>query len=117
MNKPTITISNAAKTHIENFLNDTPGAIGFRFGITKSGCSGFAYIADIATEQKADEQQLQVNGVTLLMNQTSINTLAGTHIDLVKKELGQKQLAFENPNIEDSCGCGESFTLKAQSEK
>jgi iron-sulfur cluster assembly accessory protein len=107
-----VAITDSARKHIEGFLQSNKSAIGFRLGVKKSGCTGFSYVADIATDIKADEQQFTINGINVLMDEQGINALRNTEIDLVDKGLGQKQLVFNNPNIKHSCGCGESFSVE-----
>ena len=42
---------------------------------------------------------------------TASRFLDGSRVDFVKDGLKQ-MFAFENPNVDNTCGCGESFSLK-----
>lgn len=110
-NNSPITITNSARDHIQNFLKSMGKDAGFKIGVKKSGCSGYAYVADVATEASQGDLCLMENGVRVFIDRDSIPMLQGTVIDLVDKGLSQKQLCFNNPNVEDTCGCGESFTV------
>jgi len=50
--------------------------------------------------------------VRILVDALSLPLVDGTQIDLVKQRLGE-QFLFRNPNVTAECGCGESFTTKA----
>ena len=115
MNTP-ITLTDKARTHIQSFLATLGDQAGFRFGVKKSGCSGYAYIADVAAAPKTEELCIEANGLRIFIDPASIPIIEGTTIDVVEKELGQKQLVFNNPRVADSCGCGESFTIKEGKE-
>jgi iron-sulfur cluster assembly protein len=54
------------------------------------------------------------DGVRIYVDAISLPLVDGTHIDLVKQRLGE-QFVFQNPNVADACGCGESFTTEAAS--
>ena len=47
-----VTLTPAAVARIRTYLAETPGGTGLRFGVRKSGCSGFAYVVDIAKAAK-----------------------------------------------------------------
>jgi iron-sulfur cluster assembly protein len=111
-----ITITDSAREHLKKFLAPLGQSAGFRFGVKESGCSGYKYIADVAAEPRTDEICIEENGIRIFIDEASIPRVQGTVIDLIEKELGQKQLQFNNSNVEDSCGCGESFTIKSEKE-
>ena len=107
-----ITITEAACAHIKKFLDPAHKKAGFKLSVKKSGCSGYAYLADIAEQPTENDICTEKNGIQLFIDKASLPFLKGTTIDLIDKGLYQKQLYFDNPNVEDSCGCGESFTVK-----
>ncbi|HEY1589559.1 MAG TPA: iron-sulfur cluster assembly accessory protein, partial [Rhodanobacter sp.] len=43
-----ISITPAANERMRHFLAATPAAAGVRFGVKRTGCSGFAYVVDLA---------------------------------------------------------------------
>lgn len=112
-----ITITESARTHIQKFLVSMGENAGFKIGVKKSGCSGYAYMADVAENPDKDDLCLNEHGLRIFIDQASIPIIQGTVIDLVDKGLSQKQLCFNNPNVEDSCGCGESFTVKSNEDE
>jgi iron-sulfur cluster assembly protein len=105
-----VSLTPAAADRIRSYLAETPGGIGLRFGVRKSGCSGFAYVVDIATAQGPDDRVFDNAGVPVLVDAASLEAVDGTEIDFVALGLNQ-QFVFRNPNVADECGCGESFTV------
>ena len=104
-----ITLSPAALARVQRYLSETPDAIGLRFGVTRTGCSGWQHTADLAKDQREGDTVFEQAGVRILVDALSLPIVDGTPIDLVQQRLGE-QFVFRNPNAADECGCGESFT-------
>jgi iron-sulfur cluster assembly protein len=49
--------------------------------------------------------------VKVITDPLSLRYLAGTEMDYVREGLNAG-FRFNNPNVEDTCGCGESFNVK-----
>ena len=108
-----VTLTSSAVARVRQFLAETPGGVGLRFGVKKSGCSGWAYLIEIATEARAGEQVFEYEGVELRVDSASLEQVDGTEIDFVTQGLNQ-QFVFRNPRVAAECGCGESFTTNEQ---
>jgi iron-sulfur cluster assembly protein len=81
-----------------------------RVGVKGGGCSGFSYMLDLTEEPKGDgDEELESNGVKVLVDMKSLLYLSGTEIDF-KDEVMGKGFVFKNPNATSSCGCGSSFS-------
>ena len=107
-----ITLTPAAVDRVRQYMATTPSALGLRFGVRKSGCSGFAYVVGIATEAGEDDVVFEQDGVSVRVDAGSLPEVDGTVIDFVRTGLNQ-QFVFRNPQMEAECGCGESFTTSA----
>jgi iron-sulfur cluster assembly protein len=107
-----ITLTPAALARVQRFLADKPDAIGLRFGVSKTGCSGWQYVADLTTEERVGDTVYEQDGVRIYVDMLSLPQVDGTEIDMVKQRLGE-QFVFRNPNASAECGCGESFTTDA----
>ncbi|HZX77842.1 iron-sulfur cluster assembly accessory protein [Lysobacter sp.] len=107
-----VTLAPAALARVQRYLVESPDAIGLRFGVTRTGCSGWQYKADLARSQDAGDTVFEQDGVRIYVDALSLPLVEGTVIDLVKQRLGE-QFLFRNPNVTAECGCGESFTTKA----
>ena len=91
----------------------TPGAVGLRFGVRRTGCSGWGYAVDLAREAREDDTVFEQDGVRIHVDADSLPLVDGTEIDFLKNGLGE-QFVFRNPNVAGECGCGESFTTDAE---
>jgi len=106
----TITITAPANQRMRQFLSQTPGAAGVRFGVKRTGCSGFAYVVDLAATVEPDDQLLEIDGVPVVVDGKSLALVDGTVIDFQRQGLNAS-FVFHNPNATGECGCGESFTV------
>ena len=101
---------NAAKQIQQQLLNRGKG-IGLRVGIKKSGCSGFAYTFDYADEVGANEQLFKSLNTNVVIDIKNLPYLDGSQIDFVKEGLNSA-FKFSNPNVDNTCGCGTSYSFK-----
>ena len=107
-----ITLTPVALERVQRFVEQTPGALGLRFGVTRTGCSGWGHVADLAREQREGDTVCDFQGVRIYVDADSLALVDGTEIDFAKQGLGETFL-FNNPNAAAECGCGESFTTTA----
>ena len=106
-----ITLTENAAKHIQTQLAQRGTGLGLRVAVKKVGCSGYAYTFDYADEVRAGDQLFESHDATVVVDADSLSFLDGSRIDFVKDGLKQA-FAFENPNVDNTCGCGESFSLK-----
>jgi iron-sulfur cluster assembly protein len=83
--------------------------VGLRVGTRKSGCSGFAYEVDYADEIGPEDQVFESFGVKVVVDRESLSRIDGMEVDFVKASLLNQGFEFRNPNVKNTCGCGESF--------
>ncbi|HHH13691.1 MAG TPA: iron-sulfur cluster assembly protein IscA [Thiolapillus brandeum] len=105
-----ITLTEAAADHVRSFLENRGKGVGIRLGVRTSGCSGMAYVLEFADEQEEDDQVFEAHGVKVLVDPKSMLYLDGTELDYTKEGLNEG-FKFNNPNVKDACGCGESFNV------
>jgi iron-sulfur cluster assembly protein len=103
-----ITLTENAANHIEMFLRNRGKGLGLRLGVKTSGCSGLAYVLEFADEAADEDMIFEDRGVKLLIDPKSLVYLDGTEVDFVREGLNEG-FKFTNPNVKNSCGCGESF--------
>ena len=101
---------NAAK-QIQKQLAQRGRGIGLRVGVKDVGCSGFGYTYDYADEVKAGDQLFEAHDAKVVVDPKSLEFLDGSTLDYVKEGLKQV-FKFTNPNVDATCGCGESFSVK-----
>ena len=81
-----------------------------RVFISGGGCSGFQYGFTFDEEVKEGDVKLEKEGVSLLIDPTSIQYLTGAEIDY-SEGLEGSQFVIRNPNAATTCGCGSSFSV------
>ena len=112
-----LTLTKAAKLHIKDSLRHSQheSAVGIRVGVRKAGCSGYEYVLEFAYPGSYSEMDLvfEEEGVKVVVDkETYLKFLkGGTVLDYVQEGL-KEGFKFNNPNVANQCGCGESFTLK-----
>ncbi len=78
-----------------------------RVFVESGGCSGFQYGMSFDAP-KADDANLESEGVSFLVDPTSFAYLDGSAIDF-DDGLHGKGFEIKNPNAQSTCGCGKSF--------
>lgn len=79
-----------------------------RIAVVGGGCSGNQYQLGFDKEYDSDSK-FDSNGVTILIDSHSAKMLDGMKIDFVE-DLQGSSFVFNNPNADNSCGCGKSFS-------
>jgi iron-sulfur cluster assembly protein len=105
-----IKLTGSAVQRIQEMLAKRDAAIGLRVGVVKSGCSGYSYAMDFATELSEQDSVIEQGGVKVIVNTDDMPLLDGMELDFVKQGLNQS-FKFNNPNAVSECGCGESFSV------
>lgn len=105
-----LTITEAAAKHVKTFLDNRGKGEGLRLGVKTSGCSGMAYVLEFADHIEECDQVFEDKGVKIIVDDKSMLYLDGTELDFVKEGLNEG-FKFNNPNVKDACGCGESFNV------
>jgi iron-sulfur cluster assembly protein len=105
-----ITLTDNAAKHVRNFLAKRGKGVGLRLGVRTSGCSGMAYKLEFADEVGSDDVKFESSGVTVLVDPQSLPYIDGMELDYTREGLNEG-FKFNNPNVKNECGCGESFSV------
>ncbi len=105
-----ISLTEKAAAHVKTFIEKRGQGAGLRLGVRTSGCSGMAYTLEFADAVAADDITFDSHGVTVLVDPKSLVYLDGTELDYAREGLNEG-FKFNNPNVKDECGCGESFKV------
>ena len=108
-----VTLAPAALERVRSYLAAEPGKAGLRFGVRRTGCSGWGYHMEMADAAAPGDRDFAQDGVHVLVDADSLPLVDGTEIDFIKQGLNE-QFVFRNPNVKGECGCGESFTTDAE---
>jgi iron-sulfur cluster assembly accessory protein len=109
MSTPTVSLTPAAAKRI---LQITGGVSGkaLRVAVNGGGCSGFSYEFGIANAREDEDLAFELEGATVLVDQTSLQFMAGSVLDFEDNLMGQSFKVI-NPLAKSSCGCGTSFSF------
>ena len=106
-----ITLTEKAAKQIQKQLSKRGKGLALRIGVKKVGCSGFAYTFDYADEIRVDDEIFESHNANVVIDTGSLPFLDGSRVDFVRDGLNES-FRFDNPNVDNTCGCGESFSLK-----
>lgn len=106
-----VELTENAAQHVAAMLDKRGHGVGLRLGTRKSGCSGFAYVVEYADAVGDNDQVFECHGVKIVVDSDSLASLEGMEVDYVRSNAINKGFEFRNPNVKDSCGCGESFSV------
>ena len=105
-----LSISDSAAKHIKKIIDDSSSK-ALRIGLKKGGCAGMEYTMDLVEEIKENDEVIQSNGAQIIVAPTAQMFLFGTTIDY-EEGLLESGFKFSNPNVAETCGCGESIKFE-----
>lgn len=105
-----VTLTSSAANRVEKYLQNRGKGLGLRLGVKTTGCSGMAYTLEFVDEMRPEDKVFESHGVKILVDPKSLVYIDGTELDFAKEGLNEG-FKFNNPNVKDECGCGESFTV------
>ena len=102
-------LSDAAANRIKELIAkmDRPVA-GLRVGVKNGGCAGMEYTMEYVDEIAPHDEVVEQNGARVMIAPMAQMFLFGTEIDY-ETGLLESGFRFNNPNVVDACGCGESI--------
>lgn len=106
-----VTLSESASNRVKTMIEKRGHGVGLRVATKVSGCAGFSYVVDYADEINEDDVVFESFGTKVVVDPKSLENIDGMEIDYVQESLLNEGFDFKNPNVKDSCGCGESFTV------
>ncbi len=81
-----------------------------RLSVEGAGCAGFQYRFGLADKGEADDLAAERDGVTLVVDEISLDLVRGSAVDYVES-LGGAAFQVKNPQAASGCGCGTSFSI------
>ncbi|MBV1913431.1 MAG: iron-sulfur cluster assembly accessory protein [Cycloclasticus sp.] len=105
-----VKLTESAAIQVQDQLNKRGKGLGLRLGVRESGCSGYSYVIDFADKVEPADTVFEEHGVKVIINQESLSFLDGLELDFAREGINSA-FKFNNPNVTDACGCGESFTV------
>ena len=107
-----ITLSDKAAAKVKELLGDQENGAeqALRVAVRGGGCSGFQY-ALAFDAPKPDDHRFEAQGVSVVVDKTSMQFVFGSEVDWVDGLQGAG-FSVNNPNVVAACGCGSSFQVK-----
>ena len=110
--KQAVTLTPAAIRQIARLM-EKQGSAGLRIGVKKGGCAGMEYTMDYVTDVNPLDEVVEQDGARVMIAPMAQMFLFGTEIDY-HTSLLESGFKFNNPNVAEACGCGESIKFKDQ---
>ena len=108
--KSPVSITDAAASQIASLMAEGDKK-ALRIGLKKGGCAGMEYTMDYVDELDPNDEVIEHNGARVVIAPMAQMFLFGTEIDY-KTSLLESGFAFNNPNVTEACGCGESIKFE-----
>lgn len=105
-----ISLTEKAAKHVNRNLEKRGKGLGLRLGVRTTGCSGLAYELEYVDAPNVSDEMFESQGVKVFVDPKSLPYLDGTELDYAREGLNEG-FKFQNPNVKDECGCGESFRI------
>jgi iron-sulfur cluster assembly protein len=112
--KQAVTLTPAAIRQIAKLMSQS-GKQGLRIGVKKGGCAGMEYTMDYVDEIDPNDEVVEQDGARVMIAPMAQMFLFGTEIDY-QVSLLEAGFHFNNPNVAEACGCGESIKFRDVSE-
>ena len=100
-------MTDAAVSQIAALMAEKESA-GLRIGVKKGGCAGMEYTMEFAEEVDPHDEVVERDGARVMIAPMAQMFLFGTEIDY-QTSLLESGFRFNNPNVTEACGCGESI--------
>ncbi|MRU13905.1 iron-sulfur cluster assembly accessory protein [Roseovarius sp. A21] len=108
--KQAVSMTPAAASQIAKLM-DKDGHQGLRIGVKKGGCAGMEYTMEYVTEVDPHDEVVEQDGARVMIAPMAQMFLFGTEIDF-QTSLLESGFVFNNPNVSEACGCGESIKFE-----
>lgn len=69
-----------------------------------------AYTLEFLDQQNPEDVVFESNNIKIYVDPKSLVYIDGTELDFTREGINDG-FKFNNPNVKDECGCGESFTV------
>ncbi|MFK5996833.1 MAG: iron-sulfur cluster assembly accessory protein [Rhodobacterales bacterium] len=108
--KAAVSITDKAATQIAKLMAEG-GKKGLRIGVKKGGCAGMEYTMDYVDAFDPNDEVVERDGAVVMIAPMAQMFLFGTEIDY-EVSLLEAGFKFNNPNVSEACGCGESIKFE-----
>ncbi|WP_269472368.1 Fe-S cluster assembly scaffold SufA [Candidatus Erwinia haradaeae] len=104
-------LTNRAVKQIIHLSKRDPDIKGVQLDIKSSGCAGLTYAMKLVKDSSENDLIFTHDGASLFVPVRAMPYIDGTEVDYVRIGLNH-MFKFNNPQANNSCGCGESFAIE-----
>ena len=106
-----ILMSETALTQVRALRDQQGKDLCLRVGVRGGGCSGMSYTMDFEeiTNARPDDEIYDYDGFKVICDPKSLLYIYGMMLDYSNALIGGG-FQFTNPNANQTCGCGKSFS-------
>jgi Fe-S cluster assembly protein SufA/iron-sulfur cluster assembly protein len=105
-----VSVTKDAQEHFKKMLGNNNNQM-VRLSTKASGCSGYAYVLDTVDGPEPTDEVIHLDdNLTFLVADEAKPFVQMTEIDFVYEGINGV-IKFNNPNVVNECGCGESFNI------
>ena len=111
-NKPekTVNLTEIAVEKVGELIrSESDPDLALRMAVRPGGCSGFSYEMFFDSQVDSDDIVETFGDVRVLVDPQSAEMIKGSTLDY-KEGLMETGFSIENPNVQRTCGCGNSFS-------
>ncbi|TPX69347.1 hypothetical protein SpCBS45565_g02580 [Spizellomyces sp. 'palustris'] len=108
--KAALTLTPRAVERLRVMLADPSRPQYLKVGTKKKGCSGLSYNLEYISSPGRFDEIVEQDGVKVVVDSKALFSLIGSEMDYVDDVL-HSTFVFNNPNVKEMCGCGESFMV------
>ena len=105
--KQAITLTPKAVAQVLKLM-EAKGHAGLRLGVKKGGCAGMEYTLEFVDDIDTQDEVVEQDGARVMIAPMAQMFLFGTEVDY-ETSLLESGFKFNNPNVTEACGCGESI--------
>ncbi|MBV9840839.1 MAG: iron-sulfur cluster insertion protein ErpA [Sphingomonadaceae bacterium] len=110
MSEAAVDLTSSAAARVAAIAVKTGKPPILRLSVDGGGCAGFQYVFGLAEAVADEDERIERDGVTLVVDPVSLDLLRGSAVDYVEN-LGGAAFKVINPNAASGCGCGSSFSI------
>ena len=107
LQKQALNLTPRAAQHIARLMREKT-TLGLRLGVKKGGCAGMEYTMEYVSSVDPLDEIIRQDGAVVMIAPMAQMFLFGTEIDF-ESGLLESGFRFRNPNVSETCGCGESI--------
>ena len=108
--KPLITVTEAAAAELQRSMEaQDKQDMALRIAVFPGGCAGMQYGLSLDSEGQPGDEEFVSGGIRLVVGRQDLPMVTGMQVDYVQSVSGSG-FKVENPNANESCGCGSSFS-------